>query len=217
MKYKKFIEKIIILLFISIIFSGCKSDERLLEDLEYSLLSQLDWQADDYLSSLEEGEEDIITIKDIHYGNFSSMDEDELLVLFYVSSPHAGGSDRTIIAIYNKDTLNIKTQKTLAADSVSVYILPSRNGKDYILYIGNTIYQGVPAYSIELFIIQDNEWSTLPVSDYSMDNDLAYTVADNRLLHIMEIHYDEYINPLYQYKYTLYWDDVLGKFANSTK
>lgn len=134
-------------------------------------------------------------------------------MLFHIS-PHLGGRDHTIAAIYDRDTLNIKTQISLYADRVSVYILPYVNGKDNILYVGNTVYQGVPAYSIELYHIQDNEWITSPISDYDLDSNYVYAVTDNALLHIIEITYDEYMNVSYKYKYTLYWDSHAGKFID---
>jgi hypothetical protein len=194
-------------------FSACKAEEENYEYIEDLLLSQLDWKSDDYLSSLEEGQEDIITIKNIHYGNFSSMDKDELLVLFHIA-PHLGGRDHTIAAIYDRATLNIKTQKSLYSDRVSIYVLPYINGRDNILYISNTVYQGVPSYRIELYQIQDNEWLTSPISDYDIDNNNVYAVTDNTLLHIIEINYDEYMSASYKYKYTLYWDSNAGKFID---
>lgn len=214
MRYKYHIKMITVMIFIILTFSGCKTDKITIDNMENLLMSQLDWKADDYLASLEKKQEDIITMKNLQYGNFSSKDEDEVLVLFHVSAPHVGGLDRSIAAIYNRDTLKIKSQKSFCADHVNIYFFPSESvyGKDYILYIGNTIYQGIPSYTIGLYEIQDGEWVTRPITDKDLNSTLSYSVTNNTLLNVMEIDYDEYMKPLYQYKYTLYWDGIAGKF-----
>lgn len=215
MKLKKYIIKLI-MVFILLTFSGCKPKENSFEDIEKLLLSQIDWKADDFLSSLEEKPEDLISIKEIYYGNFIDEDEEDLLVLFHVSHADIGGRDHYITAVYNKDTLGIKTQISILQDHVSIYILPYENGKDYILAVSNTVYQGVPAYSAELYQIQNNEWVLLPVSDYNPDGNYIYAVTDNSLLHIVEISYGEHMEISYSYMSTLYWDSYSGKFTDIT-
>lgn len=216
MKSKNYTAKLLLMLIFSFLaLSGCKPKEGNFKHTEELLLSQLDWKADDFLSSLDdEKQKNIISIKNIYYGDFIDDDKEDLLVLFHVSHDDIGGRDHYIAAIYGKDNLNIKSQISLPEDNVSIYILPYENGNDYILYVGNTVYQGVPAYTAQLYQIQDNEWVSIPISDYNQDVSYMYAVTDNSLLHIVEINFDEHMEISYSYMSTLYWDSYSGKFID---
>lgn len=92
--------------------------------------------------------------------------------------------------------------------------MPYENGKDYILCVGNTVYQGIPAYTAQLYQIQDNNWASIPISNYNQDDSYIYAVTDNSLLHIVEIKFDDHMEISYNYMSTLYWDSFSGKFVD---
>ncbi|CRZ34737.1 hypothetical protein DFR55_10533 [Herbinix hemicellulosilytica] len=215
MKSQKYFILFSIFIIILLSLYGCKKKSENIEPIEDLLLSQLDWKADDFLSFLDdEKQKNIISIKNIYYGDFTDDDEEDLLVLFHVSHDDIGGRDHYIAAVYNRKSLDIRTQQTILSENVSIYVLPYENGKDYILCVGNTVYQGIPAYTAQLYQIQDNNWASIPISNYNQDDSYIYAVTDNSLLHIVEIKFDDHMEISYNYMSTLYWDSFSGKFVD---
>jgi hypothetical protein len=203
---------LVILLIIS--WAGCITRRQKPDQLEEKLLSQIDWKADDYLASADEDQKDILSFKSLCYGSFTDSSSSELLALFHASSPHVGGLDRTIAAVYDKETMLIKTQETFAADQVSLYLFSDISGKDNILFIGETTNQGLSSYHIELVEVRENEWVSKPISDEQFEDNYTYAVANNELLHVFSLSYNEFKKPSFQYKYTLFWDENEGKFSD---
>ncbi|MDR2545932.1 MAG: hypothetical protein LBC96_00275 [Lachnospiraceae bacterium] len=201
----------IVCISLSTIFLLCSCDERssdasdrLLSDV---LISQISWEADEYLLSLLSDElvdKDVITLKSIIYGSFTNVSEEQILASFHVNAPHAATLDRTIVAIYDSITMKIVSQKTFAADTVCFYVLHGVNS--HILFIGDVTYQGISVYKAELYEILDNQWIVKKIIDEPLgETSYYYSFTNGIILHLFAISYDEYRNPLLQHKDTLYW------------
>ena len=182
------------------------------EQISEELMIQIDRDQDDYLSVMKDKNiSELLTFHSITYGSFTESDSSEMLVLFKVKDvPHVGGLDRTIAAIYDASTHLLKSQKTFVADYVSLQLLTDKNQRKNILYIGSVTYQGYTAYSIELFEIEKDRWLSKAISSEAfMEND-AYAFT-NDILQVFDLSYSDHA-PVYDYKYTLYWDSTEATF-----
>lgn len=178
---------------------------------EYELLSlrlqnQIDREQDDYLTAESDKHlDELIKLDSITYGSFTDLEASEILVLFkFKDIPHVGGLDRTIAAIYDADTYKIKNQKTFIADNVFIQLLENYNQCASILYIGTVTYQGFTNYDIQLLQVNIDGWIPKDVSSEKFTNDYAFFYSDT-VLQVFELSYCNY-NPIYKYKYALYWD-----------
>lgn len=182
------------------------------EQISEELMIQIARDQDDYLSAMKDiNISELLTLHSITYGSFTESDSSEMLVLFKVKDvPHVGGLDRTIAAIYDANTYLLKSQKTFVADYVSLQLLTDKNQRKNILYIGSVTYQGYTAYSMELFEIEGDRWLSKAISSEAfMENDAyAYT---NEILQVFDLSYSDHA-PVYDYKYTLYWDSTEATF-----
>ncbi|MFA5636468.1 MAG: hypothetical protein WCX60_02255 [Anaerovoracaceae bacterium] len=182
------------------------------EQISEELMIQIARDQDDYLSAMKDKNiSELLTFHSITYGSFTESDSSEMLVLFKVKDvPHVGGLDRTIAAIYDANTYLLKSQKTFVADYVSLQLLTDKNQRKNILYIGSVTYQGYTAYSMELFEIEGDRWLSKAISSEAfMENDAyAYT---NEILQVFDLSYSDHA-PVYDYKYTLYWDSTEATF-----
>lgn len=182
------------------------------EQISEELMIQIARDQDDYLSAMKDKNiSELLTFHSITYGSFTESDSSEMLVLFKVKDvPHVGGLDRTIAAIYDANTYLLKSQKTFVADYVSLQLLTDKNQRKNILYIGSVTYQGYTAYSMELFEIEGDRWLSKAISSEAfMENDAyAYT---NEILQVFDLSYSDH-TPVYDYKYTLYWDSTEATF-----
>lgn len=208
-----------------LIFSGCNKQTSNIH-LENQLISQIDKNADDYLANWDPdnytdpiGEDwhDLISMKSLHYGNFTSSESLEILVLFHVDAQHVAGLDRTIALIVDADTLNHKTQRSFAADSVSIRLLPDSSGKENILAIMSTTNQGMNTYTAELFEVPDNEWITKPVFDEVFKDTFSFSLASDGTLQVFNVQYKQFPKPIptYEYQYALFWNPEKAKFIRS--
>lgn len=182
------------------------------EKISEDLMVQIDRIQDDYLSAMNDKKiSELLTFYSITHGSFTENDSSELLVLFKVKDvPHAGGLDRTIAAVYDADTYLLKSQKTFMADHVSIQLLTGENQRKYILYIGSVTYQGYTTYSIELFEIEKDGWHSKAVSSETFTENEAFAFT-NDTLQVFNLSYIDNA-PVYDYKYTLYWDSVEATF-----
>jgi hypothetical protein len=182
------------------------------EQISDELMQQIDRDQDDYLSAMKDKNiSELLTFHSITHGSFTESGSSELLVLFKVKDvPHAGGLDRTIAAVYDADTYLLKSQKTFMADHVSIQLLTGENQRKYILYIGSVTYQGYTTYSIELFEIEKDGWHSKAVSSETFTENEAFAFT-NDTLQVFNLSYIDNA-PVYDYKYTLYWDSVEATF-----
>lgn len=169
------------------ILSGCsinQSETLTTEDIAKTLISQIN-------PLLEETDENYDVSQDIElisirYGSFTQKDASELLAEFhYVSPPHVAGLERTIAAIYSADTLKIISHKVFAADKVSIYLLPTKSGRKYILYLGESTSQGLTTQVVRVLKINGETWSET-FTDKVLPDDGYYYVftSDSELLKV---------------------------------
>jgi hypothetical protein len=206
--------RVLLPLFILLLLTGCSKKEGKRCNIEEYLISQIDWQADDYLASLGEDEQNIISLKSLSYGSFTGDNTSEILCLFHIDAPHTGGMDRTIAAIYDEDSLKYITKKTFMADDVSLYLFHDILGKTNILYIGETVYQGIASHQIDLIEIQNNDWVSKKISDIPLEDSDTFAVSSDKYLHVFQIEYNENMEMELHYKYTLTWDAANGRFTS---
>lgn len=197
----------------SALLTGCSVNRTTgLEQLSEELISQIDREQDEHLSAMRDKSiSELLTLHSITYGSFTENDSSEMLVLFKVREvPHAGGLDRTVAAVYDADSCKLKNQKTFIADNVSVELLADRNQRKHVLFIGCVISQGYSVYSIELFKVEKDEWVSKAVSPEAFGDNYAYALSGNDL-QVFELSYSDH-SPVYNYKYTLFWDTVKATF-----
>ena len=193
-------------------------------DFEYLLKTQIDQSQDNYLAMYSENDEylEILKLDTIHYGRFTKPDRHELMAIFKVEdAPHAAGLDRTIAAVYDVESMKIMMQKTFAADIVSIYFLRSfyyGSTTANILFIGSTTYQSHTSYVAECYSLADSDWREIPLPVDNTDNNLAYAITDNAILHIFTLGYPDVLlengsiaydalNPEYIYLDSFFWND----------
>lgn len=207
---KKCIIVFINIMCLSILLSACQKDTATESpDLEYILKSQISTDKDDYLElySVEGDYLEILKLDTIYYGSYTSEDIAEVMAIFKVLGvPHAGGFDRTIVAVYNADSLEIVTQKTFAADAVSIYFLNGYMNKiKYILVISDDTHNGYSSYNAELYSLWDGTWTAKSMPIDNSDNNLAYAITNDSILHIFKLSYEGY-EPIYDYIDTFFWN-----------
>lgn len=178
-------------------------------DLAGRILAGIDISADDYLEyySQENNYSDILRLSDIHYGSFTAADKNEIFALIKIEGvPHAAGLDRTIAAVYDAETLEIITQKTFAADRVSLYFLQGYDRAiENILFIGDVTYSGFTAYSIELYTLRGGEWAEKPMP-FEEGSSNSYAVTNDFALHVFKLIYEDfYPRPVYELEATYFW------------
>ena len=171
------------------------------------LVLQIDWELDDYLGHLltdEISNKDVITLKSIESGDFS--EPNEFLAAFHIDTPHTGGLDRTIATIVDGATMEIKSQKTFAADNVNLHIIQGDN--THILFISDVTYTGMSTYFVELYELRDNQWTQKDVFNAPLlcCDQHFYSFSNNNNLHVFSLSYDGFMNPSFVYEYTYYWD-----------
>ncbi|WP_025027787.1 hypothetical protein [Caldalkalibacillus mannanilyticus] len=207
---------LILVLIVLVILSSCSLDQgansmdstREYEQLSDRLQAQIDRSQDDYLSAESDKTlDELIRLNSIIYGSFTSTGASEILAIFKVkNTPHAFGFDRTIAVIYDTDTYKLKSQKTFVADNVFIQLLENADQRHNILYIGIVSNQGYTTYDIELLQVEANEWLSKEISHEKFADTDAFSFSDH-VLQVFELSYSNY-NPVYNHKYSLYWDGL---------
>ena len=208
---------IILLTFIALSI-GCTNENTGSEqqaDIEYLLKNQIDKNADDYLASTNDIDYlDILYLDCIHYGSFTAENKNELMAIFkIIGTPHAGGLDQTIAAIYETDSRKIITQKTFAADAVSLYILRDfyrtlfslPTSTENLLFIGSTTGHGNTCYAAELYSLSSGTWTEKPLPIGNDEGDLTFAVTDNAVLHVFRTGNSEISS--------FFWDGLKKEFV----
>lgn len=108
-------------------------------------------------------QEDVV-IEQIYHSHFSSKDVEEIFVLCKIlNAPHVAGLDKTVALLLEDDSLEQIAYREFNADNVEIDYIPTSNGKNKILYIGTTTYQGISTQEIQLLDVQNNEWIDTPI------------------------------------------------------
>ena len=135
----------------------------------------------------------------IQYGHFSSPSSDELCALFkYTSLIHPEGLDRTLAVVYDTEDLSVVASHEFVADQVQLQFLPSKDGRDYVLYLGTVTYQDISTYYLQLFQIGNSAWepvsADLPQPDDDQPGGCAYSLTDQAVLRLNGDHtYTSYV------------------------
>lgn len=148
-----------------------------------------------------------IYVDSILYGNFSQLEETEMLAFCkFKNNVHVAGFDRTLAIVFASDTMEVIAYKNFGADEVALRPLPTEK-ESKILFLGRTTYQDITTQYIGLYDIQDNEWVEIPLDGVVLQEDeLCYITDDNRL--IVETQWDEQ---------TIYvWDEQTAQFILGT-
>lgn len=174
---------IIVILMVSLIYcSGCSSENENDTDpgfdLGLLLKSQVDLTKDE---GWPEGDTELLILHSIQVGSFTQDDTDELLAIFRPTfSPHAAGLERSIAAIYDGKTHKLITQKTFAADAVSLYLFNNSSGRSRILSMLATTYQGISVHYLELWHIEGSTWTAFPVSERPLEANYGYALTGTK-------------------------------------
>lgn len=223
---------LLIILTFLVFFSSCSAATKTsistdtLSNLEEKLISQIDWTLDDYLDSIDsdkDAKSDLLTLKSLTTGHFSSNTSDELLALIHVDAVHGAGLDRTIAAIYDRASLKIMTQHSFVTDKVSLYILPGSSQGDSLLFIGCTTNQGESTYYIDWFEIQGTEWVSKSIDDVQnqdQSQNYCYTFAsgaEDAYITVFTLNYPDFPDktPSLNYEYSLYWNRFSQTFVKT--
>lgn len=194
---------------------GCTTAGNFDFDIETRLKSQLDLTQDTWMES----DAELLKLETLHFGSFTRDNSNELLAIFRAtSSPHVAGLERTIIAVYNKSTLKILTQKTFAADRVSLYFFTNESNRRLILYLGAATSQGIASYYLELLRIEDSQWTSLPVWNKPLEDSYGYALSGDKDLLIFDkqyfdVQYNGYKPPPPEIIALLKWDKAAEIFA----
>ena len=105
-------------------------------------------------------------------GSFTAKNADELLVEFpYRNMSHAGGFDRTIVCIFDRESGRLLTGKIFAADEVNLYVLPAGKEQSCILALYYGAGQGLYSQYGDLYQIEGTKWNTLPLPEDLWEED----------------------------------------------
>ncbi len=159
----------------------------------------------------EEGtfEEGDIYVSDICYGYYSDSMKREMLALCkFENNVHIAGVDRTLAMLYDEESMELIAAKEFHADEVILQELPTEQ-ESKVLFLGQSIYQGIPAQFAELYAIQGNEWVEIPLGFELREKEVCYLAEDNSLM-VVPWEIGEYANEVIfleeeQRRYK--WDD----------
>lgn len=133
------------------------------------LLEQLDPQADDTLAQALDGEQDLqeaLIPSELFYGSFTQAGADEVLILYRFpdTPPHGAGYDHAIAALYDRDTRQLLSQRSLTGDRVSVHVFPTQgDGRCRVFVLCDTEGAGAWTQTQELFLIDARQWQSQPL------------------------------------------------------
>jgi hypothetical protein len=121
-------------------------------------------------------------------------------------------------------------QKTLSGDIVSIYFLrsfyhdPTIETTVSVLSIGSTTYQGNTFYKAECYSLADGVWTEIRLPIDNAENNLAFAITDNAILHVFRTEYPEIssingdivqdtMRPKYEYISSYFWLEKEKRFA----
>ncbi|MDD2401599.1 MAG: M56 family metallopeptidase [Clostridia bacterium] len=181
------------------------------------LIDKLDKVSDETIKDYYELSPHNITVANTYEGNFTDSGNQELLVIFkLLNMPHAGGLDCSVVATYDKSTCNIISQKTFSADKCNFDILTDDNNRSYLLFVGNTTYQGYSSYSLGLWKIE-KEWEMLyPDSSTNDKEEKKYELIEDGVVAVSRPIKKSRIGDTiqqevkWQHAYNLVWSSMAG-------
>jgi hypothetical protein len=181
-----------------------------------ALIDKLDKKSDESISYVYNLSPDNITVGDKYEGDFTGSGKPELMVIFkLLGMPHAGGLDCSVAAVYDRQTLEVITQKTFPADECKFAIWTDDKGRGYLAFSGTTTYQGYSTYTFQVFkpgavweqvLPQDNsEYSNQNMKFELMQGDIV------RVYQPVDKTDGSGDNPILEKKYDLKWNPTTCK------
>lgn len=130
--------------------------------------------------SFEKGD---IYIDSILYGSYSQSGQTEMLALCkFKNNPHVVGRDRTLAVIFSCQPMEMVASKCFYADKVVIRSLPTESGKNRMLSLGSSTFQGLTTQQIGLYYIQNGEWTEILMDEVHLhEGDMCYMVNDDKL------------------------------------
>ncbi len=177
------------------------------------LISQIDLEADDFLSTFESPIDAYaaMSITNVLYDGFSSEFANEFLVDISVAgAPHVFGLDRRIIAIFDNTTHTITAQISVGLDYVETSTLPREGKSSLVLTNGFMVNQGYFTFSPNAYEIVDGKFAQVQLFDDGKYSEIPYSnyasFYDNGIMKIYEIEYFEFDEPSFILEEALLWD-----------
>jgi hypothetical protein len=146
------------------------------------LIEKLDKQSDESIKYVYELSPDNIVVGSIYKGDFTGSGKQELLVIFkLLNTPHAGGLDCSVAAVYDQSTFELISQKTFPSDECNFRILTDNKNRGYLLFSGSSTYQGYTSYKLELWKM-GKELELLYPDNLANADDRKYEIRDEETI-----------------------------------
>lgn len=173
-----------LVLFVLISTSACATSKN---SANVDMLSELsNWIIDKVIENYNEGDisEFDITIERIYFGSFSQDDAEEILVLCKIlNMPHVAGLDKTVAILLTSDSLEVVAYEEFSADKVVINYIQSSKGKDKIVILETTTYQGISTQEVQLMDVQDCQWVEIPIEALkALDDECFYIIGDGLII-----------------------------------
>lgn len=127
------------------------------------LIESLDKDTDETIKYVYNNLPNNIKIRNIYEGQFSNIENSQLLVIFNCApGPHVGGLDFSVAALYDRKTLNLVSQKSFMSDECQFDVVKDDKNGTYLIFSGTTTYQGHSACELQLFELSKNWEQLLP-------------------------------------------------------
>ncbi len=123
-------------------------------------------------------------LEQIKIGNFSQAgsDAEELLAVFeLLNTPHTGGLNRKVMALFSKEG-ELLTYQVLNGDSVDIYDLKHEDGTTYMLVSLVTVYQGVKTQTLTLYHVNGRDFQKVFVKCLELADDAFAAFAGSDTL-----------------------------------
>jgi len=180
------------------------------------LIEKLDKTTDETISYVYNISPDNIKVGNIYEGSFSDTGKNELLIIFkFLQVPHAGGLDFSVAAIYDKQTLNLISQKSFASDECRFDVVKDAKGLAYLIYSGTTTYQGHSTGTLKLLSLSKN-WEQLLPQDNSIyaEDKYKFQLLPNGVVSVLEPKFSDNDVVGWTKKYYLKWNGKTSKLED---
>lgn len=172
-------------------------------------------------------EKKIHTANDIQFlymekGDFSKTTSEERLAVFSVlNTPHTGGLDQRIMAVFSKEGKLLDYQ-ALAGDDVAFYEFWHQDGTKYIMVSSISVYQGIEKQTLAMYHVNGSNFEEISMDCLELPDDSFVAFAGNdTLIYYKKPLSDRVEAPTYAYKdmkiyMILKWNGK-GQFAEEYK
>ncbi|HEY5584412.1 MAG TPA: M56 family metallopeptidase [Ruminiclostridium sp.] len=181
------------------------------------LIEKLDKTSDETISYVYNKSPNNIKVGNIYEGSFSNSGKNELIVIFkFLMVPHAGGSDLSLAAIYDRNTLNLVSQKSFAYDECQFEVVKDANDLAYLLFSGTTTYQGHSTGTLQVFDLSKKWEQLLPQENsiYSSEDKYKFELLPNGVVSVLVPEFSDTIIAGWNKKSYLKWNKKTSKLED---